>query len=69
MKNQHYEHILKALQMANGLMNLANTEEMLADDSCSILSGVMRDCAFKIRRMVEREYPQHVAIRMEKRPN
>lgn len=68
MENQYYEHILKALQMANGLMDLANTEEMLANDNCSILSGVMRDCAFKIRRTVEREYLQHVAIRIAKKP-
>ncbi|KPJ66716.1 MAG: hypothetical protein AMJ43_07160 [Coxiella sp. DG_40] len=67
MENQYYEHILKALRIANDLLDLANTEEMLANDSCSILSGVMRDCAFKIRRTVEREYLPNVAIKIEKK--
>jgi len=62
MENQYYEQILKALQAVNNLMDIANTGDMLADDRCSILSGVMRDCAFKIRRMVEHECLRHVKL-------
>jgi len=52
--NRSNEHILKALEIANNLMCLANNEVGLADEgSCGILSGVMRDCAYKIRRHAE----------------
>lgn len=54
MDNRNNEHILKALEIANNLMCLANNEVGLADEgSCGILSGVMRDCAYKIRRHAE----------------
>jgi len=56
MEKQSNEHILKALDIANDLMGLANNEEVLGNDNvCGILLGVMRDCAYKIRRQVERE--------------
>jgi len=56
MEKQSNEHILKALDIANDLMGLANNEEFLGNDNvCGILLGVMRDCAYKIRRQVERE--------------
>jgi len=54
MNNRSNEHILRALEIANNLMCLANNEVGLADEgSCGILSGVMRDCAYKIRRHAE----------------
>ena len=56
MDNQSNRYILKALKMADNLMRLANNEDSLGDDAgCSILSGIMRDCAYKIRRQAERE--------------
>ena len=59
MDIQKNEHILKALEIANNLMCLANNEVGLADEgSCGILSGVMRDCAYKIRRQAK-----HAAIK------
>ncbi len=57
MDNQKNEHILKALKIANDLIDLANNEEVLGNDNiCGILLGVMRDCAYRIRRQVEREW-------------
>ena len=56
MDNQSNKYILKALEIANSLLGLANNEDALRDDaSCGILFGVMRDCAYKIRRQAERE--------------
>jgi len=56
MDNQSNKYILKALEIANNLLGLANNEDVLRDDAgCGILSGVMRDCAYKIRRQAERE--------------
>jgi len=53
---QSNKYILKALKIANDLIDLANNEEVLSNDNvCGILLGVMRDCAYKIRRQVERE--------------
>ena len=70
MDNHCNEYIFKALKIANDLMGLANNKDALRDESgCGILSGVMRDCAYKIRRTVEHECLQHTAIRIEKRPN
>jgi len=57
VEKQHNEYILKALKIANDLIGLANNEEVLGNDNvCGILLGVMRDCAYKIRRQVEREH-------------
>ena len=57
MDKQSNKYILKALKIANDLIDLANNEEVLGNDNvCGILLGVMRDCAYKIRRQVEREH-------------
>jgi hypothetical protein len=56
MDNQNNKYILKALTIANELIALANNTEVLGNDNvCGILLGVMRDCAYKIRRQAERE--------------
>ncbi|MHC4461638.1 MAG: PEP-CTERM sorting domain-containing protein [Planctomycetota bacterium] len=56
MDKQSNKYILKALKIANDLIALANNEEVLVNDNvCGVLLGVMRDCAYKIRRQVERE--------------
>jgi hypothetical protein len=56
MNNQSNKHILKALKIADILMGLANNESAVgSDNSCDVLFGVMRDCAYKIRHQVERE--------------
>ena len=56
MNNQSKAHILKALQTANDLIGLVNNSYALRNDKvCDILLGVMRHCACKIYRQVERE--------------
>lgn len=56
MNKQSNEYISKALKIANDLMGLAGEGDTLADDhGCGILFGIMRDCAYKIRRQAERE--------------
>jgi hypothetical protein len=51
MDNQNNEYISEALKIADDLMELANDEAGLADEGrFGILLGVMRDCAYKIRR-------------------
>lgn len=56
------EYILKALNIADELMSLANNGDTLRDDTgCGILFSVMRDCAYKVRREAEREREAHKA--------
>ena len=56
MDNRNNEYISDALKIADDLMNLSNDEAGFADEGgCGILFGVMRDCAYKIRRHAERE--------------
>lgn len=56
MNNRNNEYISEALKIADDLMVLANDEAGLADEGgFGILFGVMRDCAYKIRRHAEHE--------------
>ena len=56
MDNRNNEHISAALRIAHDLMCLANDGDTRADENgLGILSGVCRDCAYKIRRHAEQE--------------
>ncbi len=56
MERHGKKHIFKALKIADDLMRLANNEEVIGRDSnCDVLFGVMRDCAYKIRRQAAHE--------------
>lgn len=56
-------NISKALEIAKALMDTANKAEAASgDDGCRILFGVMRDCAYKIRKQAECEYEAHKAV-------
>jgi hypothetical protein len=52
----NHKYISEVLQIADNLMELANDEAGLADESgFGILLAVCRDCAYKIRRYAEQE--------------
>ncbi len=54
MSGNRDEYISKALKMAEELLGLANSEEAQGDDEdSSVLTGVLRDCAYKIREEAE----------------
>jgi hypothetical protein len=56
MDNRSNEYILRALRIADDLMDFSKDEAVLADESgFGILFGVMRDCAYRIRRHAEQE--------------
>ena len=56
------KHILDALELARKLTIVADEGERDAeDDSCVVLYGVIRDCAYKIRRQAEQERQAHIA--------
>jgi len=57
MENQNSQHILKALEIADELMALADDEAVLRGDANGgILAAVMRDCAYKIQRHAETKH-------------
>ena len=56
------QHILEALELARRLTILADEGEAAAeDDSCMVLYGQIRDCAYALRRLAEREREAHIA--------
>lgn len=53
-------HIQRSLELARELTVLADEgEAAMEDDSCAVLYGVIRDCAYKIRGMAEKERKEH----------
>jgi hypothetical protein len=52
---QSTRYIRKALEMARELIILADNGEARSDDGCAVLCGVIRDCAYKIRKCAEIE--------------
>lgn len=54
------EFVREALEMARQLAILADTGEVdVEDDGCAVLSCVIRDCAYVIRRRAEQERDSH----------
>jgi hypothetical protein len=56
------KHILEALDLSKKMIILADEGEASAtDDSCVVLYGIVRDCAYRIRRQAEEERKKHLA--------
>jgi len=54
--------IREAVELSDRLVDLANRGESESrDDGCAVLYGIVRDCAYKIRRRAEQEREQHIA--------
>ena len=54
-------NILTALQMAEEMLSLADKGDLdREDDSCGVLYAFMRDSAYKIMQMANRERDQHI---------
>ena len=50
------QFIRESIHMASRLIDLAEAGEMgVEDEGCAVLSGVLRDCAFAIRKRAELE--------------
>jgi len=55
-------NIKKALDLARRMVILADEGDLAArDDSCAVLYGIIRDCAYKIRHVAEQERQKHIA--------
>ncbi|UCC22451.1 MAG: hypothetical protein JSW23_11850 [Planctomycetota bacterium] len=54
MDGEKHKYITKALEMVDELLGLANSKEAQGDENgCGVLSGVLRDCAYKIQQAAE----------------
>lgn len=54
------KNLLRVLRLTNEMMALADEGDRdRVDDSCGILYGVLRDAAYRLRSMAERECEQH----------
>lgn len=59
---QCHKNIFKALELARQLLILADQGDAARMDvGCGVLYGVIRDCAYKIRRQAEQELEEHKA--------
>lgn len=55
------ENILKALQMGQELIELAEDGDCFREDeSCGVLFGVVRDTGYKIKALAEQEMHKHM---------
>ena len=55
------QHILKTLQLTDEMLSLADRGESDREDNgCGILFGVLRDSAYKLRKLAEAERRNHV---------
>ena len=56
------KHIQEAQDIVKRMIVLADEGEADSeDDSCVVLYGIIRDCAYRIRAEVERERERHVS--------
>jgi len=56
-------YIKRVIEMADELTGLADDGEAASrDDSCAVLYGIVRDCAYKMRARAESEKERHVSL-------
>ncbi|MBW1671917.1 MAG: hypothetical protein JRJ43_07925 [Deltaproteobacteria bacterium] len=55
------ENIKKTLKLAEKMLDLADKGDALREDAgCGVLYGVLRDSAYKIRKLAEAEKEAHI---------
>ncbi len=55
------KNIKDTLYLADEMIDLANKGDLDREDTgCGILYGVLRDCAFKLKRLAEAEKENHI---------
>lgn len=56
------ENIRKTLQLVKEMIHLANQGDIDREDTgCGILYGIMRDSAYKLKRVAEKEKQVHIS--------
>ncbi len=58
------ENIKTTLKLANSLLELAEKGDLERDDvGCGVLYGIVRDAAYKIRKVAEMEKAMHIKMK------
>lgn len=56
-------YIKRVMEMADELRQLAEDGEVASrDDSCAVLYGIVRDCAYKMKARAELEKERHISL-------
>jgi hypothetical protein len=54
-------HIAKTLELVESMINLANQGDTDREDNgCGILYGILRDSAYKLKKLAEEEKQNHI---------
>lgn len=54
-------HIIQTIEITEEMIELANRgDENREDTGCGVLYGVLRDSAYKLRRLAEKEKDAHI---------
>lgn len=60
MQAKATEHLRESLELSDRMIDLAERGvEGCQDDGCLLVYGIMRDCAYTIRRSAEKELQAH----------
>lgn len=63
MRQEPNKYLRKAVKLAEEMKALADNGEIQApDESCAVLFGVIRDCAYSIQNRAELEERLHMAM-------
>ena len=55
------KHIIQTLKLTDEMLELANKGDAAREDTgCGILYGVLRDSAFKLKKLAEKEKKAHI---------
>lgn len=55
------EHLRRVLELVDRMVQLADAGDLAREDvGCGVLYGVVRDAAFKIKQLAERERETHI---------
>ena len=64
MAANYNENLLKTIRLTREMLALADEGDRdRTDDSCGIVFGVLRDCAYRIRKMAVEECDAHKKAR------
>lgn len=62
MPKEYNENILAVIRMTREMMLLADKGDLeRGDDGCGVLYGTMRDAAYKLRKLAEKERDEHIS--------
>ena len=60
MGSANNENLLKTVRLTREMLALADEGDRdRNDDSCGIVYGVLRDCAYRLRKLAEEECDKH----------